>query len=429
MKGIFGIPIIVAAFSVSMFSSAEDLKGVGDGAVFSNLRDLNIAINSSVENTITNGDSLTLILDEVVISDKLADKARIVEIECEFVTYDGKSKIFSTVQRSLVEKGQAKTTINTDYNEVISSQPLANVEKILLKFNLRPVTDEGAEMFKNISRLLSSAIPDSPAINVVRSVIPSPAGEDELPPITATFHIPNNFYHFEKVKSSGLSTPIFQPDKPVEIVFTVEEKSLPSDVLKNIFNAVTNSEYFKDENLISGYVKVTPTKLLKKQINRKIMDRLTVAYNFLVSQRDGKLDLAEAAIAEAETMLDVYYPDQSGIERINSKTFIMLLRLFSQFENGIDYELAPKFASWVSYTNEFAAIHGIDKVMVDDFYANDVAALFYFPTQMDNYLVSGSLYMQKQFHLSMKGLDKDKWGHLINRVSESTANINLAQKF
>lgn len=429
MKNKFRASVLGIALFVSMQTSAQELKGVSDNAIFSSLRDLNQAINSSVENTITNGDSLTLILDEVVISDKLADKPRIVEIECEFFTYDGKSRIFSTVQRSLVEKGQTKTTINTDYNEVISSQPLANVEKILLRFNLRPVTDEGAVLFKNISSLLSSAIPDYPAINVMRAVVPSPVGEEELPPITATFHIPNNFYHFEKVKSSGLETPIFQPEKPVEIVFTVEETTLPSSVLKNIFNAVTNSEYFKDENQISGYVRVTPTKLLKKQINKKIMDKLTVAYNFLVSQKDGKLDLAEAAIAEAETMLDVYYPDQSGIERINSKTFIRLLRLFSQFENGIDYELAPKFSSWVSYTNEFAAIHGIDKVMVDDFYGDDIAALFYFPTQMDNYLVGGSLYMQKQFHLSMKGLDKGKWGHLIKRVSESTTNINVAQSY
>ena len=431
MKIIFKVLTLFLLYLTSNQASAQGQKTVSDGAVFSSLKDLNLAVNSSVENTITNGDSLTLIINEVVISDKLTDKPRIVEVESEFITYDGKSLVFSTVQRSLIEKGQGKTTINTDYNEVISSQPLTNVEKIVLRFKLRPVSDEGAELFKKVSSLLTIAIPESPAINAIRSLIPSPKDEEELPPITATFHIPNNFYHFEKIKYSGLTTAIFQPERPVEIAFSVEETTLPDNVLKNIFNAVTDSEYFEDKNLISGYVKVTPTKLLKKQLNKKIMNELTKAYNFIVSQQAGKLDSAETAIAKAETMIDVYYPDQSSIGRINSKNFIMLLRLFAQFENGIDYELAPKFASWVSYTNEFSAIHGIDKVLVDNFYDDSVAALFYFPTQMDNYLVGGSLYMQKQLHLSMKTLDKSKWNYLIQRVSESIpdTNTNIALNF
>ncbi|MDH5218536.1 MAG: hypothetical protein OEX19_12620 [Gammaproteobacteria bacterium] len=422
---IYGAIFFLVATSIVNGEVLQVSGKLNHRSVFSNINELDLAVRSSVENTITNSDSLSIAINEVVINASLADKPRVIEVSCTFYTYDGKTTTFSTVQRSILEKNTSKTMIDSDYDDLIKSQPLANVEKITLSFNLRAIPEGKADIFRDVSKLLTQAFIQSPAIEVIKSIIPSPEEKIEIPEITATFHVPNNFYHFEQVNQTNRDIPILFPDKSVEIAFSMNELTLPDNVMKNIFNAVTGTKYFQDEGVVSGYVKVTPTKVLKKQVHEKIMDSLLSAYNYIRSMHDDKLTKAENEITRAEAMVEVYYPEQSSIERINTEVFIRLLRLFSKYENGIDYKLAPMFAQWISLTNEFSTIQGIDKILVDNYYDVGLAALFYFPTQMDNNLVSASLSMQKLLHKSMKRLDKNKYDYLLSRVSEKTKVENV----
>ena len=167
-------------------------------------------------------------------------------------------------------------------------------------------------------------------------------------------------------------------------------------------------------------------KLLNKQVDIEIRKVLYKSYNILLSSKENKSELVTASINQAETMMDVYYPKYSSVQRTNVQMFIRLLRLYNQYEGSRDYDIAPKFSTWVDSASETAAMLGVDRVLVDNFYGNKNAAIFFFPILMDNQLLSASLSMQKRLHISMRRLDRIKYGYLIKRVSEDLSDTQVA---
>ncbi|MFV1872628.1 MAG: hypothetical protein ACMZ64_04805 [Oleiphilus sp.] len=413
---------VLTLLSLSFFSHSDT------NLVFESISELNSAVGSSISGTISNSDNVTILINEIVIHDSYSKEPRLIEITCTLSSHDNEVSTFKTVQKALMEVGENKLTIPDSFNEIISSIPLANIESISLDFELRPIISSNVELFNNISGLLQTALPKYEPIEILRNIFPTPNDSAVKPAhFSASFKVPNNFYHFLKLKDKVKSYPILEPDKSIPLAFSDDEVVLPDGIVKNLGNMIIGSEYFTDTNKVSGYIKITPTKLSPNQLNSKLINTLSDAFDYINSQKPNKLDRAEELISEAETMLDVYYPGVS-VQRSNVTMMVQLLRLFSNYETMVNYELFPRFATWVENVSESAALYQIDNAFIKDYYGHGKAAVFFFPILMDNKLVSNSLSMQKRLHNSMKNLDQSKYGYLFDKVSQIIPNTDIAQR-
>lgn len=427
MKNFKTIPSFLALiFGTSVFAQ-EAHPEIPNQTVLESFAEVRLAVDSSIHNTISTSDSLTLIIEEIAISEAYMDKPRIIEVVCELVTNEGKQQSFKTVHKAVLHRDEFHKRIDSNFNIVISSQPLANVRKVNINFELRPIEEENVELFKKISGLLSAAAPDSGAIDILREVLPSPETSEENPTFVASYRIPNNFYHFNNIKKSNTPIPMFEPGKPEYIAFSKSEKILSQSLIGNIVNAVAGGKYITDNSEISGYIKITPTKLDARQVNNEIQNKMYEAYNLLLSTDINKSEKAKILLQEAETMNEIYYPNYSSIERGNIEIVIELIRLYSRYETSRDYEIAPDFSTWVARATEASATHGMNSVLVNDFYQKDKSARVFLPIPMNNQMVSATLYMQKMLHKSMRRLTGDKNNmHYIDRVSTSSKDTQLA---
>ncbi|MEZ8291659.1 hypothetical protein [Vibrio sp. 10N.237.312.B06] len=397
--------------------------------VFDNFFEVSKGIGKQIEKSISNSDRISLFLHEVVLSEELTKQPRVVEIEVTFNDRKGGSSVYSTVSRSLLKPEKQKTSINSNYSIIVSSEPLLDIKNIEVSFNLRPIDEANEQLFDTLSGLLQIATPDNPAIDILREVIPRPKGQVELPKLTSKFIVPSNFSHAQELKNKGYA--IFEPDIPMSVAFSIDEATMSSNLLKNAINLVIGEKIYKDTRNISGYVKVIPTKVERNKIEPRLLGKMNASFKYLISSEKEKFTLARKLYNDALAMVNSYYPSTDTrltSERDACLAYLYLLNIYIEYENGRADELAPRFANWVATHQDPFLFSGIDTYYVSDFYGNKDAVLL-FPKLLDNNALSQLLHMQKRFHNSMKSLKgTPNYLSLVDSVSHETSSGSLANR-
>ncbi len=406
-----GAPLIICLMLIGV---GQVSAGVREHLVYSSLDELSHDANDAMINSITTTDSISILLNELVVSDKYSNKNRIVEIKCELISSNNEKHSFSTVQRALIRKNEHQLLIDKNFQLIMPNQQLSNVEFINIELSIRPIEDESAELFEKVAGFLVSAVGGNSILEHSKSIFKT---DDDFKVIeySAKFYIPSDFVSYKNISKSGTAIPVFKPGQEIDIVFSDNESVMSKKFLKQLGYMITNNGEFKDKNKVTAYAKITPTKLMLRQVKENIRTLLYKSHKILQSQKQNKAELAEEILEEAETISATLYKEGS-YEMANIDLFIRLARLYSTYEGGNRTKLAKQYAFWLRTSSTEYASNGMSVAYVEDYFNKGASASFYFPAMMDNNVLNAILNMQLMFHIAFKELDLNKDKDLIKSI-------------
>ena len=285
MLKVLNFLVFTLGFAYVQVVSAEDI-------VIGSSKQLKMQIKKMLSETIARDDVLTLRLDEINLSKGLNDGAvHILELEAELLKTDGSTERVSTVSKATVEALDLSVPLkNIEYSELLSDQPLNDVEKIKVVVIARPLPDKPSKiLFQKLARLFHSATLNDPTIDTVRSIIPS--NDDDTINFSASFLIPSNFFEYNRIKNET-ERPLLKPGQSFSIPFKTSSSKLPDSLWKNIANFVHQDGVFKSDNDIGGYVTFSPSKTPLSRIDKTMISEFKdISVKLVTADTDTKLDL------------------------------------------------------------------------------------------------------------------------------------------
>ena len=366
---------------------------------------------------ISNGDAISIVVTEILLAEFDKDRPdKILEINCTIKRFDGSESTYSTVHRQIFQSSEEGKNLESGFF-ILRDVSLEGVEKITFKIGVRSVNAEQSKLFNIVANLLTSATESNPTVQTVKNLINTKGTvEENIPIFDATFHVPNNYINYQKIKAEDLKLAFLSTNQGNNIAFKKISKNIPRNLLARFANVIVGDKLFEDREEIGGLLVLKATKSTPRPLERSVLTKIESVLRSI--KRNDVASISEQ-LKEAYNTLDIAYSDESS-RRVsayqNALFYLTLADCYLKFlktnnTQESKNEFYNTFYQWVSDKINYSAVEDYSTVPVKGAYAkfstdpSDRARVvdYYIPNNLNNDFIFQSLYMQNQMHINFKG--------------------------